>query len=194
MSYVRYSSSPYYIAHPSIGYNHSRFLPISTRQNEVHHVSPTPAPAQPRSPRSLLRSRPQQSLPSERILCIRCHLFRYESYSKARTVLNCLRRYSQGRMVPSSHIEVHSHISPIAPLLSWTFRPSRCWRCVWCHILVPSIWLAPTVAKHYTTSRTSFDDTARYWTEIYAGAPPRPGAKPGQKPNLGGKGERAQVS
>ncbi|KAF8519708.1 ubiquitin-conjugating enzyme/RWD-like protein [Gautieria morchelliformis] len=49
------------------------------------------------------------------------------------------------------------------------------------------------VAKHYTTSRTSFDDTARYWAEIYAGAPPRPGAKPAQKPNAGGKGGKQQA-
>ncbi|CAE6458435.1 unnamed protein product [Rhizoctonia solani] len=28
------------------------------------------------------------------------------------------------------------------------------------------------VAKHYLTSRSSFNDTARYWAEIYAGAPP----------------------
>jgi ubiquitin-conjugating enzyme (huntingtin interacting protein 2) len=27
------------------------------------------------------------------------------------------------------------------------------------------------VAKHYTTSKGSFDDTARYWTQIYAGGP-----------------------
>jgi ubiquitin-conjugating enzyme (huntingtin interacting protein 2) len=27
------------------------------------------------------------------------------------------------------------------------------------------------VAKHYTTSKNSFDDTARYWTQIYAGGP-----------------------
>ncbi|KAG8702260.1 hypothetical protein FRC09_004842 [Ceratobasidium sp. 395] len=27
------------------------------------------------------------------------------------------------------------------------------------------------VAKHYLTSRSSFNDTARYWAEIYAGAP-----------------------
>ncbi|KIK93632.1 hypothetical protein PAXRUDRAFT_502682 [Paxillus rubicundulus Ve08.2h10] len=26
------------------------------------------------------------------------------------------------------------------------------------------------VAKHYTTSKRSFDDTARYWTQVYAGA------------------------
>jgi hypothetical protein len=29
------------------------------------------------------------------------------------------------------------------------------------------------VAKHYMTSREGFDETARYWAEIYAGAPPR---------------------
>ncbi|CAE7067931.1 unnamed protein product [Rhizoctonia solani] len=29
------------------------------------------------------------------------------------------------------------------------------------------------VAKHYLTSRASFNDTARYWAEIYAGAPTR---------------------
>ncbi|CAE6447589.1 ubiquitin-conjugating enzyme (huntingtin interacting protein 2) [Rhizoctonia solani] len=33
------------------------------------------------------------------------------------------------------------------------------------------------VAKHFLTSRPSFNDTARYWAEIYAGAPPR---NPGQ--------------
>lgn len=27
------------------------------------------------------------------------------------------------------------------------------------------------VAKHFTTSKGSFDDTARYWTQIYAGGP-----------------------
>ncbi|KAG5649992.1 hypothetical protein H0H81_001137 [Sphagnurus paluster] len=27
------------------------------------------------------------------------------------------------------------------------------------------------VAKHYTTSKNSFDDTAIYWTQIYAGGP-----------------------
>jgi ubiquitin-conjugating enzyme (huntingtin interacting protein 2) len=27
------------------------------------------------------------------------------------------------------------------------------------------------VAKHYTTSKSSFNDTARYWTHIYAGGP-----------------------
>lgn len=33
--------------------------------------------------------------------------------------------------------------------------------------------LTRAVAKHYMTSRASFDETARYWAEIYAGAPPR---------------------
>lgn len=27
------------------------------------------------------------------------------------------------------------------------------------------------VAKHYMTSKSSFEDTARYWTQIYAGGP-----------------------
>jgi ubiquitin-conjugating enzyme (huntingtin interacting protein 2) len=27
------------------------------------------------------------------------------------------------------------------------------------------------VAKHYMTSRTSFEDTARHWTHMYAGGP-----------------------
>ncbi|KAL0059829.1 Ubiquitin-conjugating enzyme E2 1 [Marasmius tenuissimus] len=35
------------------------------------------------------------------------------------------------------------------------------------------------VAKHYTTSKASFDDTARYWTHIYAGGP---GSGGGAKP------------
>lgn len=33
------------------------------------------------------------------------------------------------------------------------------------------------VAKHYTTSRASFEETARYWAQIYAGAPTKPGTK-----------------
>ena len=31
------------------------------------------------------------------------------------------------------------------------------------------------VAKHYTTSKRSFDETAAYWTHIYAGGPPPKG-------------------
>jgi hypothetical protein len=30
------------------------------------------------------------------------------------------------------------------------------------------------VAKHYMTSRSSFEDTARYWTHVYAGGPALP--------------------
>ncbi|KAE9383627.1 hypothetical protein BT96DRAFT_859961 [Gymnopus androsaceus JB14] len=33
------------------------------------------------------------------------------------------------------------------------------------------------VAKHYTTSKGSFDETARYWTQIYAGGPGKMEAK-----------------
>lgn len=32
------------------------------------------------------------------------------------------------------------------------------------------------VAKHYMTSKASFEETARYWSEIYAGAPPKGGS------------------
>ena len=32
------------------------------------------------------------------------------------------------------------------------------------------------VAKHYMTSRASFEETARYWAQIYAGAPPKEGS------------------
>jgi len=35
------------------------------------------------------------------------------------------------------------------------------------------------VAKHYMTSRTSFEDTARYWTHVYAGGPVPTSGKPG---------------
>jgi len=31
------------------------------------------------------------------------------------------------------------------------------------------------VARHYTTSKGSFNDTARYWTQIYAGGPGQKG-------------------
>lgn len=34
------------------------------------------------------------------------------------------------------------------------------------------------VAKHYTTSKGSFDETARYWTQIYAGGPGASGKSP----------------
>lgn len=37
------------------------------------------------------------------------------------------------------------------------------------------------VAKHYMTSRSSFEETARYWTRIYAGGPAEE-SKAGQDP------------
>jgi len=37
------------------------------------------------------------------------------------------------------------------------------------------------VAKHYMTSKQSFNDTARYWTQIYAGGPVVSGAVEGAK-------------
>jgi ubiquitin-conjugating enzyme (huntingtin interacting protein 2) len=40
------------------------------------------------------------------------------------------------------------------------------------------------VAKHYMTSRASFEDTARYWTHVYAGGPAPP---PGQGATAAGK-------
>lgn len=40
------------------------------------------------------------------------------------------------------------------------------------------------VAKHYMTSRSSFEDTARYWTHVYAGGPAPPS---GQGPATAGK-------
>ncbi|KAH8109760.1 ubiquitin-conjugating enzyme/RWD-like protein [Phellopilus nigrolimitatus] len=43
------------------------------------------------------------------------------------------------------------------------------------------------VAKHYSTSRPSFDDTARYWAQIYAGAPSKSGKKgPSAEPSRSG--------
>ncbi len=35
------------------------------------------------------------------------------------------------------------------------------------------------VAKHYTTSKSSFEETARYWTQIYGGGP---GQRKGKSP------------
>ena len=40
------------------------------------------------------------------------------------------------------------------------------------------------VAKHYMTSKSSFEDTARYWTMIYAGGPGKDGLKGGAKDGL----------
>jgi len=44
------------------------------------------------------------------------------------------------------------------------------------------------VAKHYTTSKNSFDDTARYWTQIYAGGK---GSKGKAEPVKAGRDEVA---
>ena len=43
------------------------------------------------------------------------------------------------------------------------------------------------VAKHYMTSKSSFEDTARYWTMIYAGGPGKQGPK-------GVSGQRDEVA
>ncbi|KAA1472248.1 hypothetical protein DENSPDRAFT_838463 [Dentipellis sp. KUC8613] len=46
------------------------------------------------------------------------------------------------------------------------------------------------VAKHYMTSRSGFDDTARYWTQVYAGGPkPKAGT-----PGVGEGGERDEIA
>ncbi|KAF9448775.1 hypothetical protein P691DRAFT_800272 [Macrolepiota fuliginosa MF-IS2] len=44
------------------------------------------------------------------------------------------------------------------------------------------------VAKHYMTSKASFEETARYWTEIYAGGP---GSKAGKGVSIGVRDEVA---
>ena len=45
------------------------------------------------------------------------------------------------------------------------------------------------VAKHYMTSKSSFDDTATYWTQIYAGGP-----GPKDKRNKGSGVDRDEVA
>ena len=40
------------------------------------------------------------------------------------------------------------------------------------------------VAKHYMTSRSSFEETARYWTKIYAGGPGKAGSKSGKEGSM----------
>ncbi|KAI0783474.1 ubiquitin-conjugating enzyme/RWD-like protein [Abortiporus biennis] len=52
------------------------------------------------------------------------------------------------------------------------------------------------VAKHYMTSKTSFEETARYWTMIYAGGPGKEGLKgsPGLRDEVAMAGlEKAHV-
>jgi ubiquitin-conjugating enzyme (huntingtin interacting protein 2) len=48
------------------------------------------------------------------------------------------------------------------------------------------------VAKHFMTSRTSFEETARYWTHVYAGGPaPSSGQGPSGKAGAGMRDEVA---
>ena len=39
------------------------------------------------------------------------------------------------------------------------------------------------VAKHYTTSKRSFEETARYWTQVYAGGSASRGKAPAKEPH-----------
>ena len=48
------------------------------------------------------------------------------------------------------------------------------------------------VAKHYMTSKSSFEDTARYWTMIYAGGPGKEGA--GAVKDAGKEGPRDEIA
>jgi ubiquitin-conjugating enzyme (huntingtin interacting protein 2) len=51
------------------------------------------------------------------------------------------------------------------------------------------------VAKHYMTSRTSFEDTARYWTHVYAGGPVPTSGTPGTAvPGKAGVAVRDEVA
>ena len=49
------------------------------------------------------------------------------------------------------------------------------------------------VAKHYMTSRSSFEDTARYWTQVYAGGPAPPSGQ-GVATGKMGHGMRDEVA
>ncbi|QRV77256.1 ubiquitin-conjugating enzyme [Ceratobasidium sp. AG-Ba] len=49
------------------------------------------------------------------------------------------------------------------------------------------------VAKHYLTSRSSFNETAKYWAETYAGAPSS-GNNPGNKPAQAGSAARDEIA
>ena len=50
------------------------------------------------------------------------------------------------------------------------------------------------VAKHYMTSRTSFEDTARYWTHVYAGGPAPPSGQGTAATGKMGAGMRDEVA
>lgn len=45
------------------------------------------------------------------------------------------------------------------------------------------------VAKHYLTSKSSFEDTARYWTQVYAGGPVR-----GMGASVGGRKDEIAIA
>lgn len=50
------------------------------------------------------------------------------------------------------------------------------------------------VAKHYLTSKASFEETARYWTMVYAGGPGKPGAAGAKQDEIAMAGlEKAHV-
>ncbi len=81
-------------------------------------------------------------------------------------------RHIEGRLVTRSYPQVDAHLSPVVVVLSGTQRSSGCRRLERlsdCDHQTESFLFK--VAKHYMTSRSSFNDTARYWTEIYAGGP-----------------------
>lgn len=50
------------------------------------------------------------------------------------------------------------------------------------------------VAKHYMTSRASFEDTARYWTHVYAGGPAPPSGQSAAATGKMGAGMRDEVA
>jgi len=50
------------------------------------------------------------------------------------------------------------------------------------------------VAKHYMTSRSSFEDTARYWTHVYAGGPAPPSGHSAVTTGKMGHGMRDEVA
>jgi len=74
---------------------------------------------------------------------------------------------------PSSSFPLSSTFNSPPPLLPLFFVPS------------------PSVAKHYLTSRESFNSTARYWAQAYAGAPTAAGGVGGATGLVaGGKKEK----
>ena len=129
------------------GYPNTGNLPFPTRQDEVHH----------------------KGLPPECLLRLRRHLS----------------RYPQGAL-PSLWRPIPYDIAAPSEL-SLTRHPQDAWSPVLTLkstlISLQSLLCSPEpndpqdaeVAKHYTTSKRSFDETAAYWTHIYAGGPPPKG-------------------